>query len=161
MITTLPPADSGPELSYHSLDDQLALLSKVFYLFLLLTRNKHPMQTAGINTLSISQVLSAGDDAVGLEQLEEDADGMALQKARRTAGSMSAMSGANGMVYMEYRYILGKMPSLSTADLFLLLLMNIKIFCCSTGQRRPGQGQIKSKPKDPNKRHHLFKKRFG
>lgn len=64
------------------------------------------MQTAGTNTLSISQVLSAGDDAVGLEQLEEDADGMALQKARRTTGSMSAMSGANGMVYMEYRYAL-------------------------------------------------------
>lgn len=106
VITSLPPPDSGPELSYHRLDDQLALLSKV---------------------------LSAGDDAVGLEQLEEDADGMALQKARRSAGSMSAMSGANGMVYMEY----------------------------STGQRRPGQGQIKSKPKDPNKRHHLFKKRFG
>lgn len=49
-------------------------------------------------------MLSAGDDAVGLEQLEEDADDIALQKARRSAGSMSAMSGANGMVYMEYRY---------------------------------------------------------
>ena len=48
--------------------------------------------------------MSAGDDAVGLEQLEEDADGMALQKARRYAGSMSAMSGASGMVYMEYKY---------------------------------------------------------
>ncbi|KAI5655449.1 hypothetical protein M9H77_32636 [Catharanthus roseus] len=105
VITSLPPSDSGPELSYHSLDDQLALLSKV---------------------------LSAGDDAVGLEQLEEDADGMALMKARRFGGSMSKMSGASGMVYMEY----------------------------STGQKRPGQGQMKSKPKDPNKRHHLFKKRF-
>lgn len=49
------------------------------------------------------QVLSAGDDAVGLEQLEEDADDIALHKARRFVGSMSAMSGANGMVYMEYR----------------------------------------------------------
>ena len=49
-------------------------------------------------------MLSAGDDAVGLEQLEEDADDIALHKARRSAGSMSAMSGANGMVYMEYRY---------------------------------------------------------
>jgi DNA excision repair protein ERCC-3 len=48
--------------------------------------------------------LSAGDDAVGLEQLEEDADDIALHKARRSMGSMSAMSGANGMVYMEYRY---------------------------------------------------------
>lgn len=49
-------------------------------------------------------MLSAGDNEVGLEQLEEDADDIALQKARRSAGSMSAMSGANGRVYMEYRY---------------------------------------------------------
>ncbi|TXG50545.1 hypothetical protein EZV62_023069 [Acer yangbiense] len=108
VITSLPPPDTGADLSYHRLDDQLALLSKV---------------------------LSAGDDAVGLEQLEEDADDIALHKARRSMGSMSAMSGANGMVYMEY----------------------------STGQKRyAGQGQLKSnKPKDPAKRHHLFKKRFG
>lgn len=50
------------------------------------------------------QVLSAGDDMVGLEQLDEDADDIALHKARRTMGSMSTMSGAKGMVYMEYRY---------------------------------------------------------
>jgi DNA excision repair protein ERCC-3 len=49
------------------------------------------------------QVLSAGDDMVGLEQLEEDSDGKALLKARRLTGSMSAFSGAGGMVYMEYR----------------------------------------------------------
>ncbi|KAG8374992.1 hypothetical protein BUALT_Bualt10G0053200 [Buddleja alternifolia] len=104
VITSLPPADTGPELSYHRLDDQLALLGKV---------------------------LSAGDDAVGLEQLEEDADDIALQKARRYAGSMSAMSGASGMVYMEY----------------------------STGKKL--HGKMKSKPKDPAKRHQLFKKRFG
>ncbi|CAA6671263.1 unnamed protein product [Spirodela intermedia] len=76
IITSLPPPDSGAELSYHRLEDQLDLLNKV---------------------------LNAGDDAVGLEQLEEDTDGMALQKARRTVGSMSAMSGARGMFYMEYR----------------------------------------------------------
>ncbi|KAL3645669.1 General transcription and DNA repair factor IIH helicase subunit xpb1 [Castilleja foliolosa] len=75
VITSLPPPDSGPELNYHRLDDQIALLGKV---------------------------LSAGDDVVGLEQLEEDADGMALLKARRSARSMSSMSGAKGMVYMEY-----------------------------------------------------------
>lgn len=39
-----------------------------------------------------------------MEQLEEDTDDIALQKARRTMGSMSAMSGAHGMVYMEYQY---------------------------------------------------------
>nr|GMC98187.1 DNA repair helicase XPB1 [Ipomoea batatas] len=106
VITNLPPPDSGPELSYHHLDDQLALLGKV---------------------------LSAGDDAVGLEQLEEDADDIALQKARRSMGSMSVMSGANGMVYMEY----------------------------NAGKKGHGGHVQKSKPKDPSKRHHLFKKRFG
>ncbi|XP_058084749.1 general transcription and DNA repair factor IIH helicase subunit XPB1-like [Magnolia sinica] len=107
IITSLPPPDSGAELSYHRLDEQIGLLAKV---------------------------LNAGDDQVGLEQLDEDADDIALQKARRSVGSMSAMSGASGMVYMEY----------------------------STGKNKyPGQGQIKSKPKDPAKRHLLFKRRFG
>ncbi|KAE9597775.1 hypothetical protein Lal_00041467 [Lupinus albus] len=105
VITSLPPSDEGPSLSYHHLEDQLALLGKV---------------------------LNAGDDAVGLEQLDEDTDEIALNSARRSQGSMSAMSGAKGMVYMEY----------------------------STG-RHKGQGQIKSKPKDPAKRHQLFRKRFG
>lgn len=50
--------------------------------------------------------MSAGDDAVGLEQLEEDADEIALHNARRSTGSMSAMSGAKGMLYMEYRFVL-------------------------------------------------------
>ncbi|EEF51222.1 general transcription and DNA repair factor IIH helicase subunit XPB1 isoform X2 [Ricinus communis] len=107
VITSLPPLDSGPDLSYYHLDEQLALLAKV---------------------------LNAGDDAVGLEQLEEDADDIALHKARRSMGSMSAMSGAKGMVYMEY----------------------------STGRNKlAGQGHIKSKPKDPAKRHYLFKRRYG
>ncbi|XP_022736909.1 DNA repair helicase XPB1 isoform X2 [Durio zibethinus] len=107
VITSLPPPDAGADLSYYHLDDQLALLGKV---------------------------LTAGDDAVGLEQLEEDADDIALHKARRSMGSMSAMSGANGMVYMEY----------------------------STGkQKLIGHGQNKSKPKDPAKRHYLFKRRYG
>jgi DNA excision repair protein ERCC-3 len=104
VITSLPPSDEGSRLHYHHLDDQLALLGKV---------------------------LNAGDDAVGLEQLEEDSDEIALKSARRSQGSMSAMSGAKGMVYMEY----------------------------STGRNR-GQ-QIRSKPKDPAKRHVLFKKRYG
>ncbi|GMH28867.1 hypothetical protein Nepgr_030710 [Nepenthes gracilis] len=106
VITSLPPADSGPELSYYRLEDQLALLKKV---------------------------LTAGDDLVGLEQLEEDADDIALVKGRRSMGSMSAMSGASGMVYMEY----------------------------NTGQKKQGHGLMKGKPKDPSKRHHLFKRRYG
>ncbi|XP_072995058.1 general transcription and DNA repair factor IIH helicase/translocase subunit XPB1-like [Typha latifolia] len=104
VITSLPPPDTGAELSYYTLDEQLDLLSKV---------------------------LNAGDDVVGLEQLEEDSDGKALLKARRSTGTMSALSGANGMVYMEY----------------------------NTGKSRMG-GQVKGKPKDPAKRHVLFKRRF-
>ncbi|GFZ06896.1 DNA repair helicase XPB1-like protein [Actinidia rufa] len=76
-LESLPPPDSGADLIYRRLDEQLALLGKV---------------------------LSAGDDAVGLELLEEDTDDIALQKARRSVGSMSAISGAKGMVYMEYKY---------------------------------------------------------
>ncbi|KAL4570760.1 hypothetical protein LXL04_026422 [Taraxacum kok-saghyz] len=104
VITSLPPADTGAELSYHRLEDQLHLLGKV---------------------------LSAGDDMVGLEILEDDTDDIALQKARarRMMGSMSAMSGAKGMLYHEFR----------------------------SGQKG---GFGKGKPKDPTKRHQLFKKRF-
>ncbi|KAJ0427459.1 putative DNA helicase chromatin remodeling SNF2 family [Helianthus annuus] len=104
VITSLPPSDAGSELSYHRLEDQLSLLGKV---------------------------LSVGDDKLGLEILEDDTDDIALQKARarRLMGSMSAMSGAKGMVYHEFR----------------------------TGQKG---GFGKSKPKDPAKRHQLFKKRF-
>ncbi|RZC57312.1 hypothetical protein C5167_004620 [Papaver somniferum] len=106
IITSLPPADSGSDLSYHTRDDQLQLLGKV---------------------------LNAGDDMVGLEQLDEDTDDIALIKARRTMRSMSHMSGADGMAYMEF-----------------------------TKGKYPGQGHLKSiKPKDPTKRHSLFKKRFG
>ncbi|MED6161871.1 General transcription and DNA repair factor IIH helicase subunit xpb1 [Stylosanthes scabra] len=74
------------------------------------------------------KVLSAGDDAVGLEQLEEDTDEIALNRAHRSQTSMSTRSGAKGMVYMEY----------------------------STGQNT-GQAQIKRKSKDPSKRHFYFK----
>ncbi|KAI0529113.1 hypothetical protein KFK09_001660 [Dendrobium nobile] len=107
VITSLPPPDTGPELSYYHLNEQLDLLNKV---------------------------LNAGDDVVGLEQLDEDADDIALLKARRSVGSMSALSGASGMVYMEYNTGHGK---------------------------KTAQGQTKTKQKDPSKRHALFKKRFG
>ncbi|XP_044962338.1 general transcription and DNA repair factor IIH helicase subunit XPB1-like [Hordeum vulgare subsp. vulgare] len=75
VITSLPPREEGPNLSFHTLDEQLDLLGKV---------------------------LSAGYDMIGVEHLEEDSDGKALLKARRSAGLMSAFSGAAGMVYMEY-----------------------------------------------------------
>lgn len=49
------------------------------------------------------RVLSAGDDAVdlALEKLGEDANGVALHKAHRSVGFMSAMSSASGMVCMN------------------------------------------------------------
>ncbi|KAL1569102.1 General transcription and DNA repair factor IIH helicase subunit xpb1 [Salvia divinorum] len=106
VITSLPPADTGPELSYHRHDDQLGLLGKVL-----------------LNLNSSSYNLRCDSEA-GLEQLEEDADDIALQKACRSAG-------ASGRVYMEH----------------------------STGKKL--HGQMKSRPKDPAKRRHLFKKRFG
>jgi DNA excision repair protein ERCC-3 len=37
-------------------------------------------------------VLNAGDDMIGVEHLEEDSDGMALLKARSSAGSMIVFS---------------------------------------------------------------------
>ncbi|KAK4724247.1 hypothetical protein R3W88_027026 [Solanum pinnatisectum] len=112
VITNLPPQDSGPELSYYNVDEQLELLRKV---------------------------LSAGNDIVGMEEIEEeeqqeDTDGKAVSRENRTVGSMSTYSGAKGMIYMEY----------------------------SGGQKKPGAGgvvQTKSKPKDLSKRHILFKKR--
>ncbi|KAL5229099.1 hypothetical protein ABZP36_017364 [Zizania latifolia] len=103
VITSLPPPDELPNLKFYTLDDQLELLSRS---------------------------LNAGDDMIGIERLEEDSDGKALMKARRSAGSMGAFSGANGMVYMEY----------------------------STGKGKAGAPK---KPKDPSKRHYLFKKRYN
>ncbi|KFK22354.1 hypothetical protein AALP_AAs42226U000300 [Arabis alpina] len=52
VITSLPPPGAGSSLSYRSQEEQLSLLTKV---------------------------LNARDDLVGLEQLEEDTDGKALQ----------------------------------------------------------------------------------
>ncbi|KAK3004820.1 hypothetical protein RJ639_017933 [Escallonia herrerae] len=128
VITSLPPPDSNADLSYNTLDEQLDLLKKV---------------------------KMAGDEAVGLEQLEEDVDDIALQKARRSVGSMSAMSGASGMVYMEYKY--GYCFHSSQKFYIFHDLLNGEMI---TG-RNKHFGQMKSKPKDPTKRHHLFKKRFN
>ncbi|PWA54425.1 DNA repair helicase [Artemisia annua] len=74
VITSLPLQDRGAKLHYHSLEDQNQLLD---------------------------EVLSAGDDAAGMEILKEDADDIALQKAR-LKGSMSARI-VNKLAYMEVR----------------------------------------------------------
>ncbi|CDY45389.1 BnaC06g42440D [Brassica napus] len=103
VITSFPPPDAGSSLSYHSQEEQLSLLAKV---------------------------LNAGDDLVGLEQLEEDIDGKALQATRRRKGVMSVMSGAKGFVYQEFN-----------------------------SGRHKSSGQQFKKPKDPTKRHQLFKTR--
>ncbi|CAH8390785.1 unnamed protein product [Eruca vesicaria subsp. sativa] len=105
VITSLPPPDSGSSLSYHSQEEQLSLLAKV---------------------------LNAGDDLVGLEQLEEDIDGKALQAARRSKGVMSVMSGVKGFVYQEL----------------------------NSGRQKSSSQQFK-KPKDPTKRNHLFKTSYA
>jgi hypothetical protein len=63
---------------------------------------------------------------IGVERLEEDSDGKALIRARRSAGSMSAFSGAGGMVYMEYRC------SLSLSD-FYFAPESIPFNCMRTG----------------------------
>lgn len=106
IITSLPPPDSGADLSFHSLKEQLDLLNTVWLLFFSHIRALVVIRSKQITLLCFDcfQLLNAGDDVVGLEQLEEDTDGMALLKARRSMGSMRAMSGANGMIYMEYRY---------------------------------------------------------
>eukprot|EP00850_Spirogloea_muscicola_P024056 SM000430S15903 [mRNA] locus=s430:21227:22889:+ [translate_table: standard] len=110
VVTSLPPADEGPSLGYHHLDDQMDLLTKV---------------------------LNAGEAGLAEDDSLEDPDDVTRTSlsARRTVGSMSAMSGANGMIYMEYS---------------------------TKGQAGgAGRGAGKSaKPKDPLKRHTLFKSRF-
>ncbi|PIA25428.1 hypothetical protein AQUCO_11400006v1 [Aquilegia coerulea] len=79
----------------------------------------------------LNKVLTVGDEMVGLEQLKEDIDDFPQQKARRSDIPMSALSGTEGMEY-------------------------------NTGPcRHSGQGQMKSKLKDPSTRHILFRKRFG
>lgn len=50
-------------------------------------------------------------------------------------------------------------PCPSFLVIFLTIINNLLL--CSTGRHKLGKGQMKSKPKDPAKRHHLFKRRFG
>lgn len=100
VVTQLPPPDEGQDLSYSTQDEQMDLLTKV---------------------------LNAGDEAMREEILDEDMDDLSHvpRGPRRTVGSMSAMSGAQGRMYMEYNTAGGK-----------------------------------PKPKDPTKRHALFKQRY-
>eukprot|EP00958_Prasinococcus_capsulatus_P016923 scaffold1899_cov372-Prasinococcus_capsulatus_cf.AAC.7 len=49
----------------------------------------------------LTRVLAAGDEEAGVEVLKEDAE-VAMPKARRVTGSMRGLTGAEGMVYMEF-----------------------------------------------------------
>ncbi|CAI5457744.1 unnamed protein product [Closterium sp. Yama58-4] len=79
VVTSLPPPGEGDDLCYTSKQEQLDLLSTV---------------------------LSAGDEALREEVLAEDYDDLSHVPTivRRSAASMSAMSGAQGRSYMEFRY---------------------------------------------------------
>ncbi|CAI5511959.1 unnamed protein product [Closterium sp. Naga37s-1] len=80
VVTSLPPPGEGDDLCYTSKQEQLDLLSTV---------------------------LSAGDDALREEVLAEDYDDLSHVPTivRRSAASMSAMSGAQGRSYMEFRWV--------------------------------------------------------
>ncbi|GJP33515.1 hypothetical protein CLOM_g18048 [Closterium sp. NIES-68] len=112
VVTSLPPPGEGDDLCYTSKQEQLDLLSTV---------------------------LSAGDEALREEVLAEDYDDLSHVPTivRRTAASMSAMSGAQGRMYMEYSTGRGG----------------------GAGGRGGGAGRG-AKPKDPAKRHSLFKQRY-
>ncbi|CAI5506577.1 unnamed protein product, partial [Closterium sp. Naga37s-1] len=77
VVTSLPPPGEGDDLCYTSKQEQLDLLSTV---------------------------LSAGDEALREEVLAEDYDDLSHVPTivRRSAASMSAMSGAQGRSYMEF-----------------------------------------------------------
>ncbi|GBG62934.1 hypothetical protein CBR_g34305 [Chara braunii] len=111
VITGLPPRDAGQDLCFGLREEQLDMLRKV---------------------------LAAGEEEAGLEKLAEDEDDINRYKtmAYRTNKSMANMSGADGMMYMEY----------------------------STGRGGPMKGSFArgmGPKKDPNRqRHSLFKKRF-
>lgn len=51
----------------------------------------------------LGRVLQADNAEAGEERLGEDLDDIERYRARRSVGNMRALSGANGMVYMEYR----------------------------------------------------------
>jgi len=52
----------------------------------------------------LCQVLSAGDEAAGIEQLDEDMDDITRNRFTRTHGNMGTISGSDGRFYMEYRF---------------------------------------------------------
>ncbi|CAI6005262.1 unnamed protein product [Closterium sp. NIES-64] len=91
VVTSLPPPGEGDDLCYTSKQEQLDLLSTV---------------------------LSAGDEALREEVLAEDYDDLSHVPTivRRSAASMSAMSGAQGRSYMEFRRSAASMSAMSGAQ---------------------------------------------
>ncbi|GAQ80913.1 putative Xeroderma pigmentosum group B protein [Klebsormidium nitens] len=105
VITELPPPDMASELSYSTQQEQLDLLGRV---------------------------LQADTAEAGEERLGEDLDDIERYRARRSVGNMRALSGADGMVYMEY----------------------------STGQPRPMGGRGRGRIPQAS-RHRIFRNRYG
>nr|GEY82095.1 DNA repair helicase XPB1 [Tanacetum cinerariifolium] len=126
MHTLIDLRDQTSDMVVAGVQCLIALASSYFFILDFFSFGASMFQGACL--LFLLQVLSVGDDFVGLEILDDDTDDIALQKARahRLHGSMSAMSGAKGMMYQEFRI----------------------------GQK----GYAKSKPKDLTKRHNMFKK---
>ena len=56
-------------------------------------------------SIFIAQVLHAGEEAIGIEQLDEDVDDITRGRFTRRHGNMSSMSGADGRLYYEYRCV--------------------------------------------------------
>eukprot|EP00898_Chlorokybus_atmophyticus_P001082 jgi/Chlat1/1975/Chrsp158S02276 len=111
VITELPPADTGNDLFYANKEEQLDLLGKV---------------------------LAAGEDEAGVEHLADDNDDISKYKTSvRRAGNMRALTGAEGMVYMEYST--GKTSQSALA--------------------RPGQG-APSRQSAAKHKHKLFRARY-
>ncbi|CAI7865144.1 unnamed protein product, partial [Closterium sp. NIES-53] len=142
VVTSLPPPGEGDDLCYTSKQEQLDLLSTV---------------------------LSAGDDALREEVLAEDYDDLSHVPTivRRSAASMSAMSGAQGRSYMEFRRLKNAVSSLSPCLTSFPrptpFFSSHSLPRSSTGRGggRGGAGAGRgAKPKDPAKRHSLFKQRY-
>lgn len=59
------------------------------------------------------QVLHAGEDSIGIEQLDEDVDDITRNRFTRRYGNMSNISGAEGRLYYEYRCVLQRMTRIT------------------------------------------------
>ncbi|CAI5957825.1 unnamed protein product [Closterium sp. NIES-64] len=122
VVTSLPPPGEGDDLCYTSKQEQLDLLSTVSALSLssVLSAGDEALREEVLaeDYADLSHVLSAGDEALREEVLAEDYDDLSHVPTivRRSAASMSAMSGAQGRSYMEFRRSAASMSAMSGAQ---------------------------------------------